>query len=269
MSASPRDRARAGRAALPAVLLAVALALVGCAKRDVQAHPFHLAVVGPDGASLAVGDASTLLTLAGTARVPDATTLVVAGAVKVVNAADPTADVPVGDVTITFDGAAVPDLAFPARLDGQAVLVESAVVPAGTGPAGEPLPVRSVRVATGSRVAPTYEYAMGETTAAHANGIPATPVLVGPYYGDEDLPAFVVEGDWTDYQPAECGLVYLDVLRVVAPDGTELLLRAGRTGQIAVGLRPDPWNVLHVLSWHRRGKCSGQSGTWTQIATWR
>jgi hypothetical protein len=247
----------------------VVLALVGCAKRDVQAHPFHVAVVGPDGASLAVGDASFVLTLAGTARVPGATTFVVAGAVKIVNAADPTTDVPVGDVTITFDGAAAPDLAFPARLDGQPVLVEAAVAPAGTGPADEPLPVRTVRLATGARLAPTYEFSMGETTATQANGIAFEPPLIGPYYGDEDLPGFAVQADWTDYQPAECGLVYLDVLRVAAPDGTELLLRAGGTGQLAVGLRPDPWNVRHVLSWHRRGKCSGQSGTWTQIAAWR
>ncbi len=271
MSASLRDRVRPGRPgpALPTVLAAVALALAGCAKRDVHARPFHLAVVGPDGASLAVGDASFVLTLAGTARVPGATTFVVAGAVKVVNAADPTTDVPVGDVTITFDGAAAPDLAFPARLDGQAVLVEAAVVPGGTGPANEPLPVRTVRVATGSRLAPTYELSMGETTASRSSGIASAPALSGPYYGDEDLPTFLVEADWTDYQPAECGLVYLDVLRVAAPDGTELVLRAGATGQIAIGLRPDPWNVRHVLSWHRRGKCSGQSGTWTQIAAWR
>lgn len=273
MSASPPDRrgARAARTALAAlaVAFAAALSLGGCAKRDVQAHPFHLAVVGPDGASLAVGDGPVLLTLAGTARVPDATTFVVAGAVRVVNAADPTTDVPVGDVTITFDASGAPDLAFPARLEGQAVLVESAVVPDGTGPRGEPLPVRTVRVATGARLAPTYELALGETTAALQNGLPGTPPLMGPYYGDEDLPFLAVEADWTDYQPAECGLVYLDVLRVLAPDGAELLLRGGATGQIGVGLRPDPWIVRHVLSWHRRGKCADQSGTWTQIAAWR
>jgi hypothetical protein len=177
--------------------------------------------------------------------------------------------VPVGDVTVSFDGAAAPDLAFPSRLEGQAVLLEAAVVPGGTGPRGEPLPVRSVRLATGSRLAPTYEYAMGETTAAQPNGVSSAPVLMGPYYGDEDLPFFAVVGDWTDYQPAECGLVYLDVLRVLAPDGTQLLLRAGATGQIAVGFRADPWTVRHVLSFHRRGKCGGQSGTWTQIAAWR
>ena len=247
----------------------IAVALGGCAKRDVQSHPFHLAITGPDGNPLAVEEGPVLLTLVGTARVPGATTFVVAGAARVMNAGDPTADVPLGDVTFTFDGSGAPDLAFPARLDGQAVLLESAVVSGGTGPRGEPLPVRSVRIATGDRLAPTYEFAMGETTATQSNGIGGTPPLLGAFYGDEDLPFFVVQGDWTDYQPAECGLVYLDVLRVVAPDGTELLLRAGDTGQIAVGLRPDPWTVRHVLSWHRRGKCSGQSGTWTQIAAWR
>jgi hypothetical protein len=254
-------------AALVAALLA--LALGGCAKRDVQASPFHLSIVGPDGASLATGDASFVLTLSGTARVTAPAALVVAGAVRVVDAADATKDVPVGDVTVSFDGAAAPDLAFPSRLEGQEVLLEAAVVPGGTGPRGEPLPVRTVRLATGPRLAFTYEYAMGETTAPQSNGVPSAPVLMSPYYGDEDLPFFTVVGDWTDYQPGECGLVYLDVLRVVAPDGAELLLRAGTTGQIAVGLRPEPWTVRHVLSWHRRGKCGGQSGTWTQIAAWR
>lgn len=273
MSASPPDRrgARplvAGRAAALAAL-GLALALGGCAKRDVSATPFHLSLLGPDGASLAEGDASHVLTLSGTARITGATTLVVAGALRVVDPADPAQDVPVGDVTVAFDGAAAPDLAFPARLDEQAVLLEAAVVPGGTGPRGEPLPVRTVRLATGARLAPTYELAIGETTAALPGGTPSTPPLVGPYYGDEDLPLLVVEPDWTDYQPAECGLVYLDVLRAVAPDGAQLLLRAGDTGQLAVGLRPDPWTVRHVLSWHRRGKCAGQSGTWTQIAAWR
>lgn len=268
MSASHRDRRGAGRAPRLALALA-ALALGACAKRDVETHPFHLAITGPDGASLAVGAVPVLLTLAGTAAVPDATTFVIAGAVRVVDPANPAADVPVGDVTITFDGTAAPDLAFPARLAGLTVLVESAVVPDGTGPVGEPLPVRSVRVATGARLAPTYELAMGETTAALQDGIAGTPVLVGPYYGDEDLPLFQIEPNWSEYLPAECGLVYLDVLRVVAPEGAELLLRDGETGQIPVGLRPDPWNVRHVLSWHRRGRCGGQSGTWTQIAAWR
>lgn len=273
MSASPRDprdrrRLRNGRAAALAAV-GLALALGGCAKRDVRSSPFHLSIVGPDGASLAQGDASFVLTLSGTARVAGAAALVVAGAVRVVDATDVTKDVPVGDVAVAFDGAAAPDLAFPPRLEGQAVLLEAAVVPGGTGPHGEPLPVRTVRLATGSRLAPTYEFAMGETTAAQASGIPGTPPLLGTYYGDEDLPFFVVEGDWTDYQPGECGLVYLDVLRVLAPDGTALLLRAGDTGQISVGLRPEPWTVRHVLSWHRRGKCGGQSGSWTQIAAWR
>lgn len=264
MSASPRDRR-----ALRAALALAALALAACAERDVRTRPFHLAVTGPDGGSLAVGDGSFVLTLAGTAQVPGGTTLVVAGAVRVVDAADPAADVPVGDVTVTFDGAAAPELAFPARLAGQAVLVEAAVVPGGTGPDGEPLPVRTLRIATGDRRAPSYELGLGETTAERSDGIATSPPLLGPFYGDEDLPAFVVEANWTDYQPAECGLVYLDVLRVLAPDGAELLLRRGEAGQLAVGLRPDPWHVRHVISWHRRGACGGQSRTWTQIATWR
>ena len=81
---------------------------------------------------------------------------------------------------------------------------------------------------------------MGETTAARADGIAASPPLLGPFFGDEDFPSFQVEADWTDYQPAECGLVYLDALRVVAPDGSSVLLRRGETGQRAAGLRPDP-----------------------------
>ena len=268
MSASRPEPRRARRGACLALSLA-ALALGACARRDVDTRPFHLAVTGPDGASLAVGNASVLLTYLGTAAVPGRTTFVVRGAVRVVDPADPAADVPIGDVTLSFDGTAAPELAFPARLEGQAVLVEVAVVPGATGPEGEPLPVPTFRIATGARLAPTYELSMGETTAARADGIAASPPLLGPFFGDEDLPSFQVEADWTDYQPAECGLVYLDALRVVAPDGGSVLLRRGETGQRAAGLRPDPWNVRHVLSWHRRGKCGRQSGTWTQIAAWR
>ena len=268
MSASHTDRRGARRAARLALAL-LSLALGACAERDVETRPFHLAVTGPGGDSLAVGEAPALLTLAGTAAVPGPTTFVVAGAVRVVAPQDPAQDVSIGDVTITFDRAAATDVAFPARLAGRTVLVEVEVMPGGTGPAGEPLPVWTVRIATGARLAPTYELVLGETTAARTDGIAGVPGLVGPFFGDEDLPAFQVEADWTDYQPAECGLVYLDALRVLAPDGTSVLLRHGETGQGVIGLRPDPWNVRHVLSWHRRGKCGGQSGTWTQIAAWR
>ncbi len=266
MSASPTDRRGARRAARLALAL---LALGACAERDVETRPFHLAVTGPAGDSLAVGDAPALLSLAGTAAVPGATTLVVAGAVRVVAPQDPAQDQPLGDVTISFDGAAAPDVAFPARLAGRAVLVEVELQPGATGPRGEPLPVWTVRIATGARLSPTYELLLGETAAARGDGIAGVPGLLGPFFGDEDVPAFQVEADWTDYQPAECGLVYLDALRVLAPDGTSAVLRSGETGQRAIGLRPDPWNVRHVLSWHRRGKCGGQSGTWTQIAAWR
>lgn len=267
MSASPPELRRVRR---PGLFLALAaLALGACTERDADTRPFHLAVTGPDGASLAVGDAPVLLTFLGTAAVPGPTTFVVGGAVRVVDPQDPAADVPAGDVTLSFDGAAAPDLAFPARLAGQAVMVEVAVVPGATGPVGEPLPVWVIRIATGPRLAPTYELTMGETTAERTDGIAGVPAVLGPFFGDEDVPAFLVEADWTDYQPAECGLVYLDALRVFAPDGSSIVLRPGETGQRAVGLRPDPWNVRHVLSWHRRGKCGGQSGTWTQIAAWR
>ena len=48
-----------------------------------------------------------------------------------------------------------------------------------------------------------------------------------------------------------------------------LTLEPGDRGTVSVGARPEPWNVLHVTSWQRDGKCRGQSGTWTQIIAWR
>lgn len=263
MSASSRSASRWRRAALVAL---AALALPACPRRDVETRPFHLSVTGPDGASLAAGFTQPgILVLLGVAAVPDATTLVVGGAVRVADFTDPTRDVPVGDVTVRFDPAG--DLAFPDRLAGQEVLLEALIVPGATGPAGEPLPVSVVRVATGGRLAPTYELTMGES-AIGVDGLAAVPVLLGPFFGDEDLPAFAVEEVWTEYEPARCGLVYLDLLHATG-GSPELTLRAGETATTAVGARIDPWNVRHLLTWHRRGHCKDQSGTWTQIAAWR
>lgn len=276
MSASSPSAARPG-GALPrralaacagrAVLLALAaLALASCARRDVETRPFHLRVTGPDGGSLAAGFTQPgLLVLLGTAAVPDATTFVVGGAVRIASFPDPTRDVPVGDVTVRFDPSG--DLAFPARLAGQQVLLEALVVPGATGPAAEPLPVSVVRIATGGRLTPTYELTLGES-AADVDGLAAIPVLLGPFFGDEDLPSFSLEEVWTEYEPARCGLVYLDLLHA-SGGSPELTLAAGETATTAVGARIDPWHVRHVLTWHRRGHCKDQSGTWTQIAAWR
>lgn len=249
-----------------ALALALGVGVAGCFERDVDTSPFRISVTLASGAPVAGAVAeATLFELRGTAAVAGETTLVVSGAVR----RDPPVsgtDTPIGDVTITFDRTAAPQAAFPARLSGQPVLVEFLADPASRGPKREPLLVPGLRVATGTTFL-TYEFLLGEATYQRTSGLPAIPVPIGPIYLDEDVPSFEVVSDWIDLEPAECGLVYLDLLHVLGAEGATL--RRGQTHQLVVGSRPDPWNVLHVLSWHRKGACDDQASAWTQLVAWR
>ena len=241
------------RLALAAVALAAA-----CHTRDVTTHPFHFsAVVVADGSPIEAGRTrDTYLPLLGTGRLEDPTTLVVG-------------DATLGDVRITFDTRAVPGVRFPAALDGGALLVELFITPADVGPRLEPLPIVGIRVATGAPARPTFEFLASEWNRAADDGTPIRPVAFEPNVTfTEDVPIASPSAPLLEYEPARCGLVYYDLMSVAGDDRT-LTLEPGDRGTVSVGARPEPWNVLHVTSWQRDGKCRGQSGTWTQIIAWR
>lgn len=251
------------RAALAAGLALAALA--GCATRDVETTPFRIRAEGPDGASLldALSGAGFIV-VTGPASLPSPTTLRVDQAVV----DDENGTRTLESVTFAFDPAALPDLAFPPRLAGLTVTVELNVDPHGTGPVREPLTIPALRIASGE-TARSYEFLVGESAYTLADGMPGVPALLGPTTGTEDIPFFEVRPNWTESEPAKCGMVYdADMLRVTQSIPV-VTLAAGRRAQVYVGLRAEPWNVVHVQSWHRRGTCAGQAGSWTQFAAWR
>lgn len=254
-------RRRAGIAAA----LALAAALGGCTTRDVETTPFRIRAEGPGGASLVDGlPGAGFIVVTGQASLPSPTTLQVDQALV----EDENGTRTLAAVTFAFDPAAAPDLAFPPRLAGVPVIVELNVDPSGTGPRREPLRIPALRVATGF-AAPTYELLMGESAYTLSDGMPGVPALLGPFAGTEDVPFFQVLANWTESEPAECGMVYDGDLLRVTQSIPVVTLAAGRRAQVLVGTRPEPWNVLHVQSWHRRGTCADQAGTWTQFAAWR
>ncbi len=245
---------RRSRAAALVAALAPALA-GGCVRRDVDTTPFHLTATTQSGASLAEGiTIQAELDLHGAAHVPDPTTLVVDDGVR-------------GPITFRFDPKGLPELAFPARLEGQLVEAQVFIDPTATGAFDEPLPFPGLRIATVPLV-PTFEFVLWEGTYALPNSVASPPHGFQQVLGSEDIPVVSIAADHLVYEPARCGPVYEDVA-VVEGGGATLTLRAGERASLLVGIREDPWTIVHVGSWHRHGTCSGQSGTWTQVAAWR
>jgi hypothetical protein len=257
--ASCSDRALRALHPRRAVALAALASLLACATRDVDVKPFRLEAVLASGVSVAdgaTGAGTEVVRLTGPARRLGDTELEVADPAR-------------GTVTLRFDRSAAPELAFPARLEGAPVVAEIFVMPDQRGPTGAPSPITGFRVATRPE-APTYEFALGESSERFSNGTPAVPLAVLRVFGDEDLPPLetALTTDFRDAEPARCGLVYLASLAIQLADRTAGLARGERV-QVAYGSRPEPLTVLHVLSYERHGVCAGQSETWTQIATWR
>jgi hypothetical protein len=246
----------------------VLLALAGaCSTRDVDTRPFRLrATRSATGGSL-LDAFPTGRGFRGTGRVVDGSTLVIEGT-TLAQGLDPE------DVTVTFDRSASSAVAFSsARLDGKTLLVVIAADPSYTGPEGEPLPFYELIVATGTPPDLQHELVLVERVFPSERETEILPRNIG---GFEDLPWFTAESDWAQFEPAECGLVYYDVVSVIGDD--ELFaLRRGERREVGILPRiPDaprderaPWNVLHVLSWHREDACAGQAKAWTQVAAWR
>lgn len=244
-----------GTARARALAALAAAALVGCPSRSLDVRPFRLSATLPDGSSLATPGQARVISLTGTARRPDETTLTVEDATH-------------GLVTLRFDRSGAPELAFPARLDGAAVLAEVFVEPTSAGPAGGLLPITGLRVAT-QPGAPTYEFALGETSAQDPIGGPVAPLAIQPVRGTEDLPGLLEEPDFRDDVPDRCGLAYLAYVQVFVQGAQVAALGRGHRAQVVIGVRTDPLTILNVVSYQRRGTCAGQSESWTQVAAWR
>ena len=253
---------RSSRALLVSVAL---LGLAGCPVHEPETRPFHLAV-DVDGTPIGrVFDTEQLVRFSGTAIVEDAASLFIASAVLDGGA-------PLGDVRITFDPSALPDLAFPSQLGGNAVRVAVRVAPTGAGPRLEPLTAPGIRILLDG-APPVSQFLIWEGTYVRER---AARVLSPAGLTDDeteiDFPVFFVEEQWIESEPGECGLVYYDNLVVGSPldavQAPATLLRRERTPFVVNSSLPS-WTVAHVVSWHRDGACDGQSRVWTQFAAWR
>jgi hypothetical protein len=257
MRASPSPAAASRSALGTRLALPLALLLAGCPTHDVETRPFQLRVTLGDGTGLEAhvpADGQTV-GFGGTARRQDDTTLVVQGATLAAIGATT-------DVTLAFRGDASPGVAFPQQLDGAPVTVLVHVAPSQVGPRGEALPIVGFAVATGTDPNLHYQFLIGELPPPEP---PADVFVIGETTGD--VPAFRVVRDAAEFEPARCGPVYYDVLRVFGAS-REVSLRHGDQGTMPVG-DGGVWNVRHVVSWHREDPCDGGLNSWTQLAAWR
>jgi hypothetical protein len=223
-------------------------ASAACMEREITATPFHIEAT-LDGAPLAPG----LTEFLGVAALVGERSLRVTSP-----------DGPV--LALAFSDAGGADVRFPADLEGRELGVRLIVDVAHRGPHGEPLPIPALQVIA-KNDAGFFEYrvVLGEGTYVSGNGLPALPLLFLPPTL-EDFPRLTVFADSLYFEPASCGLVYYDQLRVLS--GQLQDLEHATTKRIALG-QPPEWNVRHVLSWHRIGDCPDDVSTWTQAAMWR
>lgn len=245
----------ASRSSLLAPLLALALA--ACANHDLDTHPFAIEVSRSDQQPLPP-DADVYI-LDGTGRLDGPTVFTLAGVVF------NEGEAPV-DVQLRFRDDVPGDVVLPAQLDGAPVRLLLLANPIGsTGPDGEPLPYLGFRLATVADAQLVHRFLLfeGSYEGAGTDILPIT--LVEP---TDELPLFRVRDDWAEFEPAECGPAYYDWLEV-STDADLFSLRHDERRQLRAGEPEEPWTVLHVLSWHRRGTCGSQAEAWTQFAAWR
>lgn len=253
------------RSSLAATLLASLALAAACSTREPETTPFRIQATRASGASLLV-EFPTGRVFQGTGRVLDPGRLVVEGTVLAEG-------LPPEDVTLSFDRSAAGGAAFSAaRLDGRVIIVSMVADPALTGPAGEPLPVSELVVATAAEPLRVNELVLAERVFPDETLTQPLPANVSPA---EDVPFFTAESNWAEFEPGECGPVYYDVVFVTGDD-EEFPLRRGEQREVTVFPRVingpqdrPPWRVLHVLSWHRERACAGEAVAWTQVAAWR
>jgi hypothetical protein len=242
-------------AALGALL---AVVLAGCQRSDPEVVPYGIRLADAGGAPI-------LATVDGVvAAVEGPATRVGPGELRV-------QDQTLGLVNVTFDAAAHPGVAFPARLDGQPVRVHAQHLPDAVAPGGRPVPYPALRVALIVAGASSFQFVLAEAPQLQGRDVPVVPRPLGPepLLGDDpngfpDFPTFAVATAHSRFEVAECGLIYHDVLDVEGQ-----AIQAGQTARTDFGDGSAPWTTLHVDSWHRVGSCPGRSKTWTQWAAWR
>jgi len=253
---------------LAAVLAALgALALSGCQRADPDVVPFSIRLTDQAGAPVLpnVSPQEPLVALEGTAQVTGPGELVVNDLA-----------LGVGPVTVTFDAAAHPGVAFPTQLDGRAVRVHAQYNPAATAPGGAAIPYPAMRVALITLGKSDFQFLLADSPYQDDGGLPVVPRPIGPEPLLEDgvdplndpnfpnFPFYDVAGSHGRFEAAACGLIYHDVL--VVENGT---VQAGKRIETSILSSPPPWITLHVDSWHRTGSCPGHAKTWTQWAAWR
>lgn len=253
------------RPAAAALAALAALALAGCQRSDPDVAPFFVRLADQAGAPVLpnVDPQEPLVALEGLA--------VVAGPGEL-TVTDPV----LGPVTVTFDAAAHPDVAFPPQLDGQVVRVHAQHNPAAAAPGGAPLPYPALRVGLIRLGETSFQFLLVDSPYSDDAGLPVVPRPMGPepLLGDgvdplndpdfPDFPIYGVAGAHSRFEAAACGLVYHDVLVVEGDDA-----QAGDRVVTVIPASPAPWTTLHVDSWHRTGSCPGRAKTWTQWAAWR
>jgi hypothetical protein len=254
MPSSRRPRAAAALAALLA-------ALAGCSRQDPEVRPFAIRIAGPTGDPLPPdATLAPLLVVAGLAHVIDKGTLTIDDAAR-------------GRCTVTFDAGASPGIEFPPQLEGAQVVLAAQQNPDARDPAGRPLPYPALRIAIGSGAGEHHQLVLVDSPYEDQRQLGEKPRPIGTetVLGDTtfpDFPDFRVFASSARFVPAECGLVYFDVLRVYGEANATWDLDVGRSVQVPIGTDP-PWTVHHVQSWHRTGGCDGSAKTWTQYAARR
>ena len=260
MPSSPR----APGAALAALL---ALALSGCHRADPDVVPFSIRLADQGGAPVLpnVDPAEPLVALEGPAEVTGPGELVVTDTA-----------LGLGRVTVTFDAAAHPGVAFPAQLGGKVVRVHAQYNPAAVAPGGAAIPYPALRVGVITAGFSDFQFLLVDSPYSDDGGLPIRPRPIGPepLLGDgldpvndldfPNFPIFGLAGAHSRFEAAACGLIYHDVL-VVEGDPVQ----PGDRSTTVLQASPAPWTTLHVDSWHRTGSCPGHAKTWTQWAAWR
>ncbi|HYG69389.1 MAG TPA: hypothetical protein VD838_17075 [Anaeromyxobacteraceae bacterium] len=235
------SRPRAPRAAI-----ALVLALAGCTEREIDVTPFRIEAT-LDGAPLSQG----IFEFAGVGGFDGERTMHVTSGTGQV-------------LSVSFSDGGGAEVRFPDDVQGRDTIVRVQVDDAHQGPDGEPLRIPAMHLVTRNN-AGFFEFrmVMGEGTYRTEAGLGALPILFQPVA--QDFPLVRVVADSLYFEPAECGLVYYDRLRVEADEREDL--KHDTTERVALGLAT--WNVRHVLSWHRQGDCPDDVRTWTQVALWR
>jgi hypothetical protein len=251
-----------------ALAAALAVALAGCPNREPESRPFRIAAEVTGGARLeSLSPEAAYYVLFGTGAVLGPTSLRLSAVTLA------TGPAPFDQLTLSFDGGAAPEAIFGPELDGVPLRVLVLVDPEATGPKGEPLPIPGFRVATGASPDFRHRLLLWESTYAGEDGVavlfaPALPHVDDPPF--LDFPDFLVEDVNAAWEPAECGLVYYDVLNAFGEtESDDAVLESGERARVPIGAAEPPWDVSHVQSWHRDGRCAGQAQAFSQIAAWR